>query len=157
MGQEERLVEDNLPPMPQRQMIASDNQLLYSSDTTNLSEHNKQYTRLLKAYVDNFEKSFKEKQEAKKKLLWIAIALLVGIPVCTMIITCATLYCMVRGEATALEVWPGLLVASGALIGTYMVIPKMVTGYLFHTQEECHLAEIISKIQDYDKEIRGKR
>ena len=35
-----------------------------------------------------------------------------------------------------------------------MVIPKMITKYLFNEKEEEHLAEIISKIQEYDRDIR---
>ena len=36
-----------------------------------------------------------------------------------------------------------------------MMIPKMITRYLFNKSEEEHLAEIIGKIQEYDKNIRN--
>lgn len=46
--------------------------------------------------------------------------------------------------------------ALGSLLGTYILIPKMITGYLFNEKEEKYLSEIIGKIQDYDKDIRGR-
>ena len=41
------------------------------------------------------------------------------------------------------------------MLGTFMVVPQMITKYLFNKKEEENLAAIISKIQKYDRDIRG--
>lgn len=49
----------------------------------------------------------------------------------------------------------GIIAALVSLIGTFMVVPQMITEYLFNKEEEQHLTNIISKIQEYDRDIRG--
>ena len=52
------------------------------------------------------------------------------------------------------EALPGLISAITTLSGTFMIISQLITEYLFN-KEEKHLAESISKIQEYDRDIRG--
>ena len=66
-----------------------------------------------------------------------------------------TLMGIIAQKIDTLEGFASLFTALGTLIGTFMMIPKMITRYLFNKSEEEHLAEIIGKIQEYDKNIRN--
>ena len=63
--------------------------------------------------------------------------------------------CLALGYIDVIESIPGLLASVLSLIGTFMAVPQMITKYLFNEKEEEHLAKIISKIQEYDRDIRG--
>ncbi len=152
---EENLINSNLPDDSGEQTVDSDSKLLRNSDTNSLSAHNDQYTALLKAYVDNFKSISTDKKKHKTDMFKIAKRLLFWIPIATFVIIFASLYCVVTGKLTAVEVLPELVTALGTVIGTFWVIPQMITGYLFNEKEEEHLKEVIGKIQDYDRDIRG--
>lgn len=156
MQQEENLVEQNLPPMPEEQIVDSDDKLLHNSDATNLREHNNQYTKLLEAYVENSIHILEDKRLKKEGLFNIAKGILKYMPIGTFLVIGTALWLIGIGKVEGIEVLPEIITALGALVGAYIVIPNMITGYLFNEKEEEHLAEIIGKIQDYDKEIRGR-
>lgn len=134
--------------------IKSDNQLLYSSDASSLYEHNQQYSKLLCAYVFNFEKIIKNKRINREKVFQISKGLLIGIPVATFTFMFATLILLAFNKIDFLETLPGMFTAIVSMIGSFMVIPKMITKYLFNKKEEEYLSNIISKIQEYDRNIR---
>lgn len=130
-------------------------QELHQGDTSSLLEHNQLYTLLLEAYVRDFQRNSLNKSENKQTLFAIAMILLIMIPMLSFLIIATTLLCMSLGRITVLESLPELVTALVAFLGTFMVIPKMITKYLFNKNEEKHLATIISKIQSYDRDIRG--
>ena len=80
-------------------------------------------------------------------LMWIAL--------CTAIYIFTTLALLAFGIINIVETLPGIIAALVSLIGTFMVVPQMITEYLFNKEEEQHLTNIISKIQEYDRDIRG--
>lgn len=149
------LIKQNIETLTGFNRVETDGALLHKSDTSNLSEHNEQYTELLKAYVEDFKYNAINKRKNKQELFMIAKNLLKWIPIITFIFMFVTLMCMAFGKVDVLEALSGLVTALAALLGTFMIVPKMITKYLFNKKEEKHLAEIISKIQDYDREIRG--
>ena len=151
----ERLVKENLKRFDRAQPVKSDKALLYKSDTSSLSKHNKQYTALLKAYVESFKYNLENNKKNKEDLFKIAKGLLIFIPIFTILFMFTTLYCLSCNKIDVWESLPGMLTALTSLIGTFMVIPHMITEYLFNKEEEAHLANIISKIQEYDRDIRG--
>lgn len=150
-----KIVSQNIESIMYAPQIKSYEALLHNSDTSSLFEHNKQYTALLKAYVKDFEQNSIEKKKNKKQLFKIAKGLLIFAPLFTVLYMFITLGCLVFQKIDLLETLPGLFTALASLIGTFMVVPQMITNYLFNKKEENHLYEIISKIQEYDKEIRG--
>ena len=152
---DKKLVIKNLENFNKFQSVGSDESLMHGSDVSNLSEHNEQYTALLKAYVKDFEKNSKNKRENKQDLFIIAKILLVGVPVFAFLYMAATIYFLACDKIDVLETLPGLVTALSSLLGTFMVVPQMITKYLFNKKEEENLAKIISQIQEYDKNIRG--
>ncbi|MBD5475536.1 MAG: hypothetical protein HDR17_06065 [Lachnospiraceae bacterium] len=149
----EKLVKDNLKKFDKAQIVKSD-KALYKSDTSSLSKHNKQYTVLLKAYVKDYKYNSENKKKHKEDLFKVAKALLILMPILTIIYMFSTLYCLMYNKIDVLDSLPGLFAALAALIGTFIVIPQMITEYLFNKSEEEHLTNIIGKIQDYDRNIR---
>ncbi len=155
MNSDRDIISQNLIEHPQQ--IESDDAflLLHKSDTSSLSEHNEQYTELLKAYVLDFKLNTQEKRKNKKELFLIAKYLLFWVPATAILFMCGTLFCLAFGIVEVYETLPGLITSLAALIGTFMVVPQMITKYLFNKKEEDHLSEIIGKIQEYDRDIRG--
>lgn len=148
------LISKNLERIRGIQQVKSDNELLYNSDMSSLSEHNYQYTLLLCAYVQDFLENSAKKRKHKEDMFQIAKEMLRYVPVATLCFAVVTLICLVYDTIDALEAMPGVCVALSTLLGTFMVIPKMITKYLFNKREEEHLKEIIGKIQEYDRNIR---
>lgn len=129
---------------------------LRKGDRASLLEHNKQYTALLQAYVKDFETNSVNKAKNKQHLFQISMILLVGIPGFSLFLIVGTLGALMFGCITGLEALPELFAALVSLLGTFMVIPKIITKYLFNKKEEENLVNIINKIQEYDRDIRGR-
>lgn len=149
------LIEHILNRNDNRQQVSSDEEL-HQSDNSNLHQHNAQFTALLEAYVKAFEKNSTKKIENKQEVFKIAKFLLLSIPISTIFLLFITLFLLISDKVDVLEILPGLTAALISLIGTFVVIPKMIIKYLFNKEEEKYLAEIIGKIQEYDKNIRDK-
>lgn len=136
------------------QPVVSDDALRIS-DTSSLSEHNELYTILLKTYVEDFKDNASYKKVNKQKLFTISKNLLFWIPFITLVFMFSTLFLMAFDKIAIVEALPELITSMVTLLGTFMVIPKIITKYLFNKEEEKYLAEIIGKIQEYDSNIRG--
>ena len=149
------LITQNLESIKGAPQVESDEGLLHKSDTSSLSEHNKQYTELLKAYVEDFKKNSENKRKNKEKLFKIAKILLLFIPIATIVLMLVILILLACNIVSILDAILELIAALSTLLGTFMTIPKMITKYLFNKDEENHLAQIIGKIQEYDRDIRG--
>lgn len=154
-NEDEEVVRNNLRRFDEAQQVNSDEALLHKSDTSNLSKHNEQYTKLLKVYVKYFELNSEKKHKNKEDIFKITKALLLGVPVCTVVFIFTALILLACGKIDILQTIPELITVLVALISTFMVVPQMITEYLFNKEEENHLAEIIGKIQEYDRDIRG--
>ena len=150
----QNLINQNTENISTDSQVLASSELLQKSDTSNLSAHNKQYTLLLQSYIDYFKNTSKDKSKNKKILFNISMILLVGIPVATILIMLIILYCLATNKIDVFESLPELIATLSTLFGTFMIIPKMITKYLFNKKEDEHLANIISKIQEYDKNIR---
>ena len=149
------LILQNLATATNVQQIKTEDALLHRSDASSLSEHNEHYTALLRAYVEEFRENSQNKRKNKEDLFNIAKKLLIFVPLGTFIFLIATLGLFALDKISIFESLPGLFTAIASLLGTYMVVPQMITKYLFNKKEEEHLAKIISKIQKYDRDIRN--
>lgn len=151
--QDRVIITENIATLNENGRVATDDML--NNDKRSLSEHNEQFSKLLKAYVDDFEKNSVQKRKNKEIIFKIAKNLLIWVPVAVFLFISGTLMGIIAQKIDMLEGFASLFTALGTLIGTFMMIPKMITRYLFNKSEEEHLAEIIGKIQEYDKNIRN--
>lgn len=136
--------------------VRSDKKLadLKESDNRNLSKHNKQYTKLLKAYITNYEENAKLKREKKECVFQLATGLLIISPMILMIFLAISIGLIANG-VDAYAFIPEIVAAFGTTISCIFVVFKIITKYLFDKNEEKHMATIISQIQRYDTTIRG--
>lgn len=148
------LIIQNLSNFSNAQCIRTDD-ALRRSDASSLTEHNIYYTTLLRAYVEDFKNTSIKKRKNQEELFKVAKNLLLFIPLLTFLFLIVTIVLFGFNKVDFVETLPGLFTALASLLGTYMVIPKMITKYLFNENEEEHLAQIIGKIQKYDKDIRN--
>lgn len=151
---EQVMVTNNLKYISKYEEVDSEDALLRKSDTSNLTKHNEQYTTLLKVYVNNFHKVAIDKRAHKRILFYVSIFLLIIITLATIALMFLSLYYLVTDQADTLEVIPQLIASLSSFLGTFIVIPKIITKYLFNKKEEENLANIIEKIQQYDRDIR---
>lgn len=128
---------------------------LRKGDTTSLLDHNREYTNLLIAYVEDFKNNSETKLKNKKTLFVITMILFAGISLFCLLLIAASLICLAFGWITAWELVPEVIAALISLLGTFMAIPKIITKYLYNKNEDQNLATLISKIQKYDRDIRG--
>lgn len=153
-SKEQQLVEQNLPSIGRGQQVKEEKDLLHGSDASSLSKHNELYTTLLKAYIDDFILNSENKRNNKRELFKISKQLLLLVPTLTMIVVLLVVVCLAKDRLGIVETIVTLISALTTLLGTLLIIPKMITKYLFNKKEDEYLANIIEKIQDYDSKIR---
>lgn len=122
---------------------------LNRSDKTSMALHNSQYDKLLRVYVEKTEKTFKFRILYAKWFLWVSLIILWVI----LILLCLTVYFSMKSEM-AIEKISVLIPVSISFLTVYIVIPKIITNYLFNEKEEEYTANVIGNIQEFDKEVR---
>lgn len=112
--------------------------------------HEAAYTDILDAYTDNVKKTIKVKQGYKSKVFWLAIVLLVAVflLLCGLLIWVGT----TEQEIDIAERCSLIVPAMVSFLTVFIVIPKVITEYLFNSEEEKYMSEIIKNIQTYDKD-----
>ena len=128
------------------QGLASSQKVDSDKDFNELTkQHENSYTQILKAYTTDLEKTLKTKRLYKHFVFWLAFVFLVvsflffGI----MIIISLKLENL---ERTILAIIPVII----SFLTIFIVIPHIITEYLFNLEEEKYMSEIIKNIQIYD-------
>ncbi len=122
---------------------------LQARDTANMIKHGELYTQLLDIYVSDIKVTLKSKRKLKEEFYDICVFLLIF----TCTVFCLVVLLMILGivpsDSVAISV--GIIVS---FLTVFIVIPHTITTYLFNTEEEKYMAEIIKSVQDHDVEIR---
>lgn len=129
--------------------INSDEELLRDSDTISMKLHNNQYDELLTCYVVHTKSSFKTKQLYKKIFFWCSIGILVSI---VILLIFTTIVCIFRKFDTS--VISILVPVATSFLTVFIVIPQIITKYLFNEMEEENISKMVGNIQQMDREIR---
>jgi len=130
------------------EIVNSDEQLEHN-DNNSMKKHNAHYDDLLGHYVKNIINTQKEKNLHKKVFFGIICGVLVAISLLFIIIM---ILCSVKViEDNILQI---IVSSSLSFLATFIILPQIITNYLFNAEEEKNIASIIKNIQDYDKEIR---
>lgn len=130
---------------------------LFENDEKILQEHNRQYSNMLKVYVENLERNLNSKQEQKQIMYETSKSLLIGIPTGIFIITILLLLMVSKQYLSTAEIVIGFLTVAVSFTETLIIIPKMITSYLFDKNEEKTMSNVILNIQKYDMSIRDGR
>lgn len=128
-----------------------------NNDKRSMSEHNKCYTTILKAYSETLKDNILEKNKLKKCFFWICSAILVGIALAFVSCLCISLYYIFAYPGISFDI-ASIVSVMGAMatafISSFMILPKVITRYLFNKKEEENMMNVINKIQEYDTKIR---
>ena len=122
---------------------------LQARDTANMIKHGELYTQLLDIYVSDIKVTLRSKRKLKEEFYDICVFLLIF----TCTVFCLVVLLMILGlvpsDSVAIPV--GIIVS---FLTVFIVIPHTITTYLFNTEVEKYMAEIIKSVQDHDVEIR---
>ncbi len=131
--------------------ISSDDEL-QNDDRIRMKERNKKYSEVLDAYVTNTKKVLGVKLVFRIIFLLVSIGAMVG----TFVVFCVVLWWAANGkiEAGYLETVVTIISSMAAMMTVFIVLPKIMTKYLFDVEEEKNIYNIVKQIQDYDQVIR---
>lgn len=132
-------------------MVPDDNTLKYS-DINSMKNHNENFDRLLSIYVDNAYKNLTKKFDFKKEFFEVCLNTMVLV---TLLMMFVTVWVLIKGVAGT-EIISILITNIGAFLTTFIILPKTIADYLFDSEEEKNMTEIIKNIQEHDKDIRNR-
>lgn len=113
------------------------------------AKHETAYTQILDAYAENIEKTLKKKRCYKSMIFWLAFILLAGVFVLLVGLLIVLIW---KKPFTGIAEWCSIVLpALVSFLTVFFVIPKVITEYLFNSEEEKYMSEIIKNIQNYDK------
>lgn len=117
------------------------------NDELSMRSHNESYTKILAGYSNTLEENLTAKCDYKKWFFWCCIGILFSVAM--------TLIGSVQHLTFAIQNVISIVSAiSVAFIASFMIIPKIITNYLFNLNEEKNMMEIIQNIQKHDLAIR---
>lgn len=117
------------------------------SDNDSMKFHNNQYDALLQAYVEKTKRTFDFKLHYAELFLSSVLEALRVILAMFMICIFACAF----GNMDKLSL---ILPVCVSFLAAYIVIPQIITKYLFNEKEEQYMSEIIKNIQNFDKAVR---
>ena len=125
---------------------------LQKDDRRRMKERNKKYSEILDIYALNVKLVLRIKIIFRVIFLIVSIGALVG----TFVLFCFVLRWVTYSEIKIgyLEYIVSIIASRVSMITVFMVLPKIMTKYLFDIEEEKNIYNIAKQIQDYDHIIR---
>lgn len=128
-------------------MVKSDKQF---NDSSPKAKHETAYTKILDAYAANIDETLRRKRHYKTLIFWLAFALLAGV---SLLLVGLLVILIWKKPLTGVAEWCSVVIpALVSFLTVFFVIPKVITEYLFNSEEEKYMSQIIKNIQTYDKE-----
>lgn len=128
-----------------------------TNDKRSMNEHNECYTRILETYSYTLEANILEKNKLKKRFFHICSYILIGIALAFVVCLIICLYNIFKYPEESFDI-ASIVSVMGAMatafISSFMILPKVITRYLFNKKEEENMMNVINKIQKYDTRIR---
>lgn len=122
---------------------------LQSSDTKNMIRHGQLYTDLLDVYVDDIRQTLENKRKLKEQFYGVCESILT--------FTCAIFFVVIILMLTGVVPVSHVSVLIGTFVSfltVFIVVPHTIAKYLFNTDEEKYMTDIIKSIQVHDAKIR---
>lgn len=131
--------------------ISSDEEL-QNDDRRRMKERNKKYSEVLETYIANTKRVLWIKLIFRIIFLIVSIGALVG----TFVVFCIVLWWAANGkiEAGNLEITVSIISSMVSMMTVFIILPKIMTKYLFDVEEEKNMHNIVRQIQGYDQAIR---
>ena len=129
-------------------IVHSDKML--DSDIDYIKANNESFNQLLDAYVNNTSRNLKAKLKFKIVFFIICIGILVII---SALMVGVTIYCL-RNNIDKETLIVSMISSIVSFTASFIVLPHTIANYLFNTEEEKDMTELIKNIQEHDKIIR---
>ena len=123
-------------------------------DQESLKLHNTNYDNILDEYTTHVSKTLASKRSMKTIFFWISIITMIIVVIFVIVCTCAALIDVRAGNFLIQDyIVPAASVLTSFLT-VFIVIPKIIAEYLFNSNEDSVMRDIVSNIQNYDKYLR---
>lgn len=122
--------------------------------TTETIKHSENYTKLIETYVNSVSRNFTVKIFLKIIFFVITMLILLGIVIAFCVISINISKAIKRDNITLTTITGIISVmipAISSLIVALLKIPEIIAEYLFNTEEDYFMNEIIRNIQEHDK------
>ena len=96
-----------------------------------MKNHNENYTELLNAYVDNANKSLKNKRSFKSIFFTICCIIMLSITITTVVLTIVGIKSDTKTGNLAVSLGANLL----SFLASFIVLPKIIASYLFNNED----------------------
>ena len=116
------------------------------NENLNKESHELSYTRILNAYTRDLEKTLKRKRLYKSMVFWLSYTLLLGVSVLLVVML------FTKNPNSIIEWCAVVIPVIMSFLTIFIVIPQIITQYLFNAEEEKYMSEVIQNIQNYDKD-----
>lgn len=133
--------------LEKNEAIRNDNRF---NKPTPKEQHEAAYTDILEAYSENVKETIRAKRRYKNIVFWVSMGLLCLTFISLIIII--IVFASNKQQPKVVEWCSVLIPALVSFLTVFIVIPKVITRYLFNSEEEKYMSEIIKSVQNYDKD-----
>lgn len=126
------------------QQVTADDEL-----NENKNKRSQLYSKILNDYADYLHDTFIAKKRYKLITYIVVISILVSITAVTMIL-------FFMHSSFEMKEWLSIAIPLMiSFLTVFIVIPQIITNYLFDKDEESHLTELITILKDIDNPASG--
>ncbi len=136
-------------------VLVPNDSALRDKDYENLGKHGQQYTEILDTYSKHLNKTLSLKRLMKKVFFWVAVGIM-GFCILGIIAFVIVVAANAKNENFNIQDYiVPLFTSITSFLTVFIVIPKIIAKYLFNSNEDDVMKNVVSSIQDYDKFVRG--
>lgn len=135
--------------------LKNDNQLLDGRDRTSLKMHSYNYDNILNSYTIHVSKTLNTKRIMKNVFFWLSFTIMTLFSLA--VVACPIIF-LIKSKTVEVNILDYIAPAITELtsfLTVFIVIPKIITKYLFNSNEDNVMKDIVSSIQKYDKYVRN--
>lgn len=132
-------------------------QRLWTNDIDAVIEHNRSYSFILKSYSKNLKASSELKLKLKKEFFnqcCLILGVIVLVLVLVIIWTTFRILSYPEIKFDTNGITTVLATLAGTFLTSFIVLPYVISKYLFDTEEEKHLMNVLKIIKAYDLYVR---
>lgn len=140
------LLKDFLKYLENDGEIADDSDFNFEKWARNtVRNDSKKYSRILSSYESHIAKTLKFKRTYKHFVFWVSLSMLT--------ITFVAFFCVLLFDKNAFDDLSFTVSSLISLVTVFIVIPQIISNYLFNKDEEKYMCEIVKNIQKHDLSI----
>ena len=130
---------------------------ILQGDILAVAQHNESFTKILEAYSKNLNASSEQKILFKKVFFGLCCGILLLTFLMIVAVIFIVIYMIFRYQHLDFNIngiHTILGVLAGAFLTTFIVLPYVISQYLFNTKEESNMMQIVNLIKEHDLQLR---